>query len=123
MAKEESAEQVKAEKAPKLRWYVVHAYSGFEAYVMEALQNGADAVVVGACHIGDCHYLEGNINAVKRFAVLKTYVEQLGIHPDRVQLWHISASEGAEFTERIKEYVEHIKELGPNNIVEGNDNA
>jgi F420-non-reducing hydrogenase iron-sulfur subunit len=86
------------------------------SYAIEALQNGADGVIIGACHIGDCHYLEGNMKMVRRFSVLDTYITQLGIHPKRIQFWHISASEGAEFTERIKEYVEEIKEIGPNEL-------
>ncbi|MHA1520670.1 MAG: hydrogenase iron-sulfur subunit [Promethearchaeota archaeon] len=82
-------------------------------YAIEALKRGADGVVIGACHIGDCHYLTGNHKAVRRFAVAKDLVAQYGINPERMQFWHISASEGAEFTERIKEYVEVLKELGP----------
>ena len=80
---------------------------------VDALERGADAVIIGACHIGDCHYLEGNVKAVKRFAVLNTYIDQIGINPERIQLWHISASEGAEFTEKIKEFVKYLKTLGP----------
>ncbi|WP_457558920.1 hydrogenase iron-sulfur subunit [Candidatus Harpocratesius sp.] len=83
-------------------------------YAIEALKQGADGVVIGACHLGDCHYLQGNYKAVRRFAVVHRLLEQFGIHPDRIQLWHISASEGAEFTEKIKEYVSHLRKLGPN---------
>ena len=78
-------------------------------YVIEALKNGADGVIIGACHLGDCHYLEGNEKAVRRFSM-----EQYGMNPKRFQLWHISASEGAEFTEHIKEYVAELKRIGPN---------
>ena len=46
--------------------------------------------------------------------MLKKMLEQIGINPERVQLWHISASEGAEFTSRIKEYVDRLKVMGPN---------
>ena len=86
------------------------------AYALEALQNGADGVIIGACHIGDCHYLEGNHKMVKRFSVLDTYIKQMGINPMRIQFWHVSASEGAEFTEKIKEYVKEIKKIGPNEL-------
>ncbi|TFH31371.1 MAG: hydrogenase iron-sulfur subunit [Promethearchaeota archaeon] len=82
-------------------------------YAVEALKRGADGVVIGACHIGDCHYLSGNHKSVRRFAVAKQLVAQYGINPARLQFWHISASEGAEFTARIKEYVKELRELGP----------
>jgi F420-non-reducing hydrogenase iron-sulfur subunit len=88
------------------------------SYVIQALKAGADGVLIGACHIGDCHYVEGNHKTVRRFAVLPRLLEQIGIDPKRFQLWHISASEGAEFTERIKEYIHELKKLGPNPLKE-----
>ena len=83
-------------------------------YAIEALKNGADGVIIGACHLGDCHYLEGNEKAVRRFSIMNSFIEQYGMNPKRFQLWHISASEGAEFTEHIKEYVAELKKIGPN---------
>jgi len=82
--------------------------------ILYALKNGADGVIIGACHLGDCHYVSGNFKTVRRAALLKTYIEQLGYNPKRLQMWHISASEGAEFTEKIKEYINELKEIGPN---------
>lgn len=87
-------------------------------YALKALKQGADGVIIGACHLGDCHYVEGNFKTVRRFALIQQFIEQYGINPKRVQLWHISASEGAEFTDRIKEYVKELKELGPNPLKE-----
>ncbi len=84
--------------------------------VIEALKHGADGVLIGACHIGDCHYVEGNFKTVRRWPVLATMIEQLGFHPNRIRLEHISASEGAELTEIAKEYIEELKEIGPNPI-------
>src|SRR6056297_415864 len=84
--------------------------------VLEALKRGADGVLIGACHIGDCHYVEGNFKTVRRMPTLIKYVEQHGFNPKRVRLEHISASEGAELTEIAKEFVEELKELGPNPV-------
>jgi len=84
--------------------------------VIEALKRGADGVLIGACHIGDCHYVSGNHKTVRRFAVLPTLLEQFGIDPKRVRMEHISASEGAELTELVKKYVEELKALGPSPI-------
>ncbi|MCF2140335.1 MAG: hydrogenase iron-sulfur subunit [Candidatus Lokiarchaeota archaeon] len=82
--------------------------------VIEALKRGADGVLIGACHIGDCHYVNGNHKTVRRMPVLVNLIEQYGFNPNRVWLRHISASEGAELTEIVKEYVKILKELGPN---------
>ena len=83
-------------------------------WIVEALNRGADGVLIGACHVGDCHYVNGNHKTVRRMPVLKTYLEQLGFHPNRFKLRHVSASEGAELTEIVKEYVAELKKIGPN---------
>ena len=81
--------------------------------VIEALKRGADGVLIGACHIGDCHYVSGNHKTVRRFAVMPKLLEQYGIDTKRVRMEHISAREGAELTELVKDYVEELKAIGP----------
>ena len=86
-------------------------------FVMDALTNGyADGVLICGCHIGDCHYVNGNYKTVRRMPVLTHLLEQYGFNPNRVWLRHISASEGAELTEIVKEYVEVLKKIGPNPV-------
>ena len=83
-------------------------------YVLRALMEGADGVLIGGCHPGDCHYMSGNFKARRRVAVLKSVLKDTGFEPERVWLRWISASEGAYFADTVKELVEHISKLGPN---------
>ena len=83
-------------------------------FILEALKRGADGVLVGGCHPGDCHYLEGNYKAVYRVALVKELLKSLGIEPERVRLEWISASEGTKFADVVKSFVEEIRKLGPN---------
>lgn len=83
-------------------------------YVLKALMEGADGVLIGGCHPGDCHYINGNLKARRRVAILKSVLKNAGLDPERVWLRWISASEGAYFAETVREMVEHIKSLGPN---------
>jgi coenzyme F420-reducing hydrogenase delta subunit len=64
-------------------------------YIIKALLEGADGVMVSGCHPGDCHYLTGNLFARRRFTVFKRLLEIAGIEPDRVRFTWVSASEGA----------------------------
>ena len=89
-------------------------------YIIKALMEGADGVMVSGCHPGDCHYLSGNLFARRRFVVLKKLLSTCGIDPDRVQFTWVSASEGGRFAEVIKEVTDNVKRLGPNNIRAGN---
>jgi len=85
-------------------------------YVLKALLEGADGVLIGGCHPGDCHYQSGNYKARRRVAILKSILEQMGMDPDRVWLRWISASEGQYFADTVTEMVEFIKKKGPNPI-------
>ena len=80
-------------------------------FIFKALQEGADGVLVAGCHPGDCHYLSGNLIARRKFALLKGYVEYLGIEPGRVQFSWVSASEGGRFAALIEKVVEDVKAL------------
>ncbi|MHA1297950.1 MAG: hydrogenase iron-sulfur subunit [Candidatus Helarchaeota archaeon] len=82
-------------------------------WVMEAIKQGADGVLVCGCHLGDCHYSEGNFKTVRRMPLLFKMIEQFGINPKRVKFRFVSASEGAELTEIVKEFTEELYELGP----------
>ena len=83
-------------------------------YVIKALLDGVDGVLIGGCHTGDCHYLEGNYKARRRMAILKSILEQMGLDPERVWLRWISASEGQVFADTVAEMVRALKEKGPN---------
>jgi len=83
-------------------------------YVLKALLDGADGVLIGGCHLGDCHYQNGNYKAMRRIEILKSILHQVGIDEDRVWLRWISASEGGLFRDTINQIVAEIRAKGPN---------
>jgi F420-non-reducing hydrogenase iron-sulfur subunit len=82
-------------------------------YIIKALADGADGVMVSGCHPGDCHYLTGNMYARRRFSVLKRLLALAGYHPDRVHFTWVSASEGSRFAQVVTEITEKVRKLGP----------
>lgn len=82
-------------------------------FIIEAFTQGADGVLVAGCHLGDCHYIEGNYKTMRRMMLLRKMLDHLGIERERLRLEWISASEGKRFTEIAKEMVEQIRALGP----------
>jgi coenzyme F420-reducing hydrogenase delta subunit len=82
-------------------------------FVINALQQGADGVLIGGCHPGDCHYERGNYLARRRMAIIKKLLEFTGIEPKRVRMTWVSASEGSKFAEVVDQVTEDIRELGP----------
>jgi coenzyme F420-reducing hydrogenase delta subunit len=82
-------------------------------YIIKALQHGADGVLVSGCHPGDCHYISGNYYARRRFMLLKSLLEAVGIEPGRVNFSWVSAAEGEKFSQVVTQVVEQVKALGP----------
>ena len=85
------------------------------AFILEALKDGADGVLVAGCHLpSDCHYLSGNFKALRRIILLKRVLQDFGIEPERVRIEWVSASEGDKFATVVRDMVEEIKKLGSN---------
>lgn len=82
-------------------------------FILQALAGGADGVLIGGCHPGDCHYSEGNYKMLRRFRLLRRVLERMGIDKERVRLEWISASEGEKVKTVINEMVETVRALGP----------
>jgi len=82
-------------------------------FILSAFRDGADGVLVLACHPGDCHYKEGNYRALARAELLKRLLDPLAIDPRRYRFDFVSAGEGEKFVEVITGMVEDIRVLGP----------
>jgi F420-non-reducing hydrogenase iron-sulfur subunit len=91
------------------------------AFVLKAFQLGADGVIVMGCHLGDCHYQEGNYKTIRRIPFLKRLVKDFGIDPRRLRLEWVSASEGDRFAAIVNEMTEEIRNLGPLKLYAHND--
>ena len=81
--------------------------------ILHAIRSGADGVWVSGCHPGDCHYLEGNFYARRKFTLLKELLEYSGLEPGRLQFSWISSAEGVKFAAVARQVIENIRELGP----------
>ena len=86
-------------------------------FIVKAIQDGADGVLVSGCHPGDCHYISGNLIARRKFALLKRYLEYIGIESERVHFSWVSASEGNRFAGLIEKVVTDVKRLNNRNKI------
>jgi F420-non-reducing hydrogenase iron-sulfur subunit len=86
------------------------------AVVIKTLLMGADGVLIAGCHPGDCHYKTGNLFTRRRYMMLKTLLETIGIEPERLRLEWVSASEASKYASVVNDFAKTIKELGPNTI-------
>lgn len=82
-------------------------------FVLAAFRQGADGVLIGGCHPGDCHYQEGNYKALRRVVLLRSMLAQFGIEDERLRLEWISASEGEKVQRVCNEMAEDLRRLGP----------
>jgi F420-non-reducing hydrogenase iron-sulfur subunit len=82
-------------------------------FVLKAFQSGADGVIVAGCHPGDCHYSEGNYKTMRRVAMLRKLLSQMGIDDERFRLEWVSAGEGAKWAQIADEMSAALKKKGP----------
>lgn len=82
-------------------------------FILAAFARGADGVLIGGCHLGDCHYVEGNVKTLRRFQMLKRLLQDIGIEAQRLRMEWISASEGDRVRTVINDMTEQLRALGP----------
>ncbi len=84
--------------------------------VLDIFKAGADGILLGGCHIGDCHYISGNYYTEKRVRLMKKLLEESGLEPERLRLEWVSASEGEKFSKVVSEFTEQVRKLGPSKV-------
>jgi len=83
-------------------------------FVLDALKEGIDGVLVAGCHPGDCHYQSGNYKTNRKIKLIQRLLKDLNVDPHRVRFEYISASEGQKFADVVTEFVKELKDIGPN---------
>ncbi len=97
-------------------------------FVLDAFAKGADGVLIGGCHPGDCHYQEGNYKTLRRVHLLRRVLREMGIEDQRFRLEWISAAEADRLRTTMNDMVEKVRTLGPLDLsaretVRGEDTA
>lgn len=83
------------------------------SFIIKAFERGADGVIVGGCHPGDCHYVSGNYNARRRFYTIRKLLDFMGIESERFQVTWCSASEAEKWAGVVNEVCDLVEKLGP----------
>jgi coenzyme F420-reducing hydrogenase delta subunit len=91
------------------------------AFILRAFSNGVDGVLVGGCHLGECHYMRGNYAALSMTYLCKKLLEEIGLNPERLRIEWVSAAEGILFAEIVSNFTKQLKKLGPLGMGEGKD--
>ncbi len=85
-------------------------------HLLNAIEDGADGVYVAGCLEGECHYKTGNLRTRKKVEYVKRVLKEIGIEPERVEMYNLSSAQGQRFADIANEMVEKIKELGPSPV-------
>ncbi len=82
-------------------------------FILTAFEQGIDGVLVAGCLEGGCHFLEGNLRARKRVERARELLAEIGIEPERLEMYNLSSADGPRFVEIVKEMTERLRQLGP----------
>jgi F420-non-reducing hydrogenase iron-sulfur subunit len=83
-------------------------------HLLKAFEDGADAVYVAGCEEGSCHFQEGNLHAKMKVNQAKRLLAEVGIEPERLEMYNISASNSVLFAKAADEMTDRAHKLGPN---------
>jgi F420-non-reducing hydrogenase iron-sulfur subunit len=84
--------------------------------LLRAFEKGADGVYVAGCLEGDCHFIQGNLVAKPRVNYTKKLIQEVGLEPERLEMFNMSAAMGPTFAEVAREFTERIRNLGPSRL-------
>ena len=109
------AGSMRLEYAPNVRVVKILCTGKVDAILLlRAFEDGADAVYVAGCAIGDCHFLEGNLRAIQTVVYTRERLAEIGLEPERLEFFHVPASDGPGFADAANEMTRRAKTLGPN---------
>lgn len=83
------------------------------SFILDAFAMGADGVMVAGCHPGECHYIEQNYKAMRRYSMVRQVLLNMGLEEDRLRLVWASAAEGQQLAEAVDDFVDKVRKLGP----------
>jgi coenzyme F420-reducing hydrogenase delta subunit len=81
-------------------------------HILRAFERGIDGVIVAGCLEGGCHFQEGNLRARRRVERLRKILEEIGLEPERLEMFNLSSAEGNRFAEIVTEMSERLSRLG-----------
>ena len=82
-------------------------------FILAAFERGVDGVFVAGCLEGGCHYLEGNLRARRRVERAKELLSEIGLEPERLEMFNLSSAEGPRFAQIVNEMTTRLTNLGP----------
>jgi coenzyme F420-reducing hydrogenase delta subunit len=81
-------------------------------YILTAFERGVDGVIVAGCLEGGCHFLEGNLRARRRVERAKELLAEIGLEPERLEMFNLSSAEGIRFAEIVTTMNQRLQKLG-----------
>jgi coenzyme F420-reducing hydrogenase delta subunit len=81
--------------------------------LLKAFEDGADGVYVAGCPANECHNMKGSQRAAKRVLAVKKALKELGVEPERIEMYHLERGFHPEFIEAAQEMDKVISNLGP----------
>lgn len=109
------AGSMRLEYAPNVRVVKILCTGKIDAVLLlRTFEDGADAVYVAGCALGDCHFQEGNLRAIQTVGHAKKLLAESGLEPERLEFFHVPASAGPLFAQRANEMTDRARRLGPN---------
>ncbi|MFH1533299.1 MAG: hydrogenase iron-sulfur subunit [Pseudomonadota bacterium] len=89
------------------------------SFMLRAFEDGYDGVALIGCHLGDCHYVSGNVSAREVVGHVQGILDTMGLGRSRLRIEEASASEGPVFAQVVRTFKDELVAMGPNPLKKG----
>ena len=82
-------------------------------YLLNAVQGGADGVMVSGCRPEQCHFKTGNIAARRQLDEFSDYLDHIGYEQDRIRFLWLDLQDRGIIQKELAAFEAQITALGP----------
>lgn len=82
-------------------------------FVLNAVQGGADGILISGCVPEKCHFKEGNLGARRQLDEFGRFLTYLGMEAERLRFTWIDLDERGRIRQELADFEERIRTVGP----------
>jgi coenzyme F420-reducing hydrogenase delta subunit len=81
-------------------------------YILNAVQGGADGIVISGCLPEKCHYKEGNLSALRQHEEFLNFLDYIGYERSRVRFVWLDLQDRGRIQRELADFEAEIAKLG-----------
>jgi coenzyme F420-reducing hydrogenase delta subunit len=86
-------------------------------HILNAIQGGADGIMISGCLPEKCHYKEGNLSALRQHDEFLNFLDYIGYERDRVRFIWLDLQDRGRIQRELANFETDINNIGKANVL------